>query len=98
MGIEPGLADLVDALGYFEAGEPSAQGGVSVQSDKVGGCGNYIQRPGPSLYSQCGQSMRLLLQLTAEGHTGYGFGDCGELYVCQCRTHLDELCDWWDCC
>lgn len=77
--------DVAEAIATSEAG------------DKLGGWPAWVQGVEYPSCTECGQTMRLVLQVDSEDNVPFMFGDVGCGHITQCPAHPSVLTFAWAC-
>lgn len=67
------------------------------EKDKLFGFPYWVQGPEYPHCPDCGDEMRLVMQLDSDDHLPYSFGDAGCGHLTQCAEHGDRLAFGWAC-
>lgn len=70
---------------------------LSRTGDKLGGWPYWVQGPEYPNCPQCGQRMRLLMQIDSSDNIDYQFGDCGCAHLTYCPNHKEIFAFGWAC-
>jgi uncharacterized protein YwqG len=91
--VDPELSNLSASLDHDEPWEPYSSACTEVLGEEpscrtqIGGYPSFIQGANFPDCSECGQAMRLLMQIDSEDDAGLMWGDAGSVYLFECPKH-----------